>query len=375
VESVVENKCLAPCRNACLLPLAQHLPPVRTNLARSAPPRPTRSCRRRHRVHIPPSSTFHSFSPRRHISILLAPLARSIGTSSHGVSLQPHQNTPFRRSPGPLPHSFVRISRAQPCLCPHFTPSLHPSVSSRPFSPCISTRAWWSLHLSNLLFLASCPSTARPRLHEWLACPPECRLCNTRDRASTSTVLSCSRRRCLSPTLQTPHTLPRTPPRAPKPAGLSLAFAHIPRAQLPALAHDLRRSSTHTLPHPRAPGHRVSKSGRVRGEPRSGFTSRRACDVTHDPDIPVRTHVVLQHHPLPRNARPREAHAPVSDADLLSAAPLSLTRLTLLADTLPFAFSKVPCAQPADRPPRPPELRRRTARRKCSDVPSSTSLR
>ena len=65
---------------------------------------------------------------------------------------------------------------------------------------------------------------------------------------------------------------------------------------------------------------------------------------------------------------------PVSDADLLSAAPLSLTHLTLLADTLPFAFSKVPCGQPADRPHRPPELRRRTPRRKYSDVASSASL-
>ena len=66
------------------------------------------------RAHALPSHLRHSFSPRRHISILLTSLSCSTGTSSHGLSLQPHQNTPFRRSPGPLPHSFAYVHSPLP---------------------------------------------------------------------------------------------------------------------------------------------------------------------------------------------------------------------------------------------------------------------
>ena len=75
----------------------------------------------------------------------------------------------------------------------------------------------------------------------------------------------------------------------------------------------LRCSSTRALPPPRAHHHRPSKSGRMSGEPRCGFASRRARDDTHDPDVPVRARPVLQSHPMPctaLDARPRDAHAP-----------------------------------------------------------------
>jgi len=49
----------------------------------------------------------------------------------------------------------------------------------------------------------------------------------------------------------------------------------------------------------------------MRNEPRNGLASRRARDVTHDPDVPVRARPILQPRPPPRtvlDARPRDAH-------------------------------------------------------------------
>ena len=272
--------------------------------------RPTQSCRLVVVAHALPTSGIHSrrgdtFPSFWHPSPATLTRPRMVPPATPKYAL------PAFSRPPPLIPSHILCTA--PCLCPHLSLcviSPHLRSSSRPFSPCICTHAWWSLHLSNLLF------------YSWRAVQARrVRGCTNNSPALLSAVYVTLvtvpvPQHCvvlLTPQAfepHTPQTLPRTPPRAPKPAGLSLAFAHIPRAQLPAPAHDLRRTSTHTLPHPRALGHRVSKSGRVRGSPRSSFTSRRACDVTHDPDIPIRTQLVLQHHPLPRNACPRDAHAP-----------------------------------------------------------------
>ena len=68
---------------------------------------------------------------------------------------------------------------------------------------------------------------------------------------------------------------------------------------------------------------------------RSNFASRRARDAAHDLDVPVRARHALQPHPPPHAAFDV---LPAFDAELLSVAPLTLTRLMPLADTPLFAF-------------------------------------
>ena len=267
-------------------------------------------CRRHHRARtaIPPQAFILAAETHSHPFGVPPPLHWHVLARSVPPATPKYTLPAFSRAPP----SFLRISCAQPPAFAHIY-------------PCVSSRRTCEVHLalSPLAYLPARggPSTS-PISYSWQAVQARCvRGCRNSSPALLSAVhvtlvTAPVPQHCvvlLTPQAfepHTPQTLPRTPPRAPKPAGLSLAFAHIPRAQLPAPAHDLRRTSTHTLPHPRALGHRVSKSGRVRGSPRSSFTSRRACDVTHDPDIPVRAQHVLQHHPLPRNARPRDAHAP-----------------------------------------------------------------
>jgi len=108
-------------------------------------------------------------------------------------------------------------------------------------------------------------------------------------------------------------------------------------------------------------------------ESRSGFASRRARGVIHDPGVRVRTRPSFS---LALRLAPRLMRAmamfmlPTFDADLLSAVPLTLTRLMLLAsvDTCHSAFFDQvlagPRGPPADHPHRLPDLRRRAARRK-----------
>ena len=129
------------------------------------------------------------------------------------------------------------------------------------------------------------------------------------------------------------------------PVPLSLIFAlctsHTHSSTRPHLMPLLCRSSTCALPQPRAHHHRPSKSRHMSGGPRCSFASCRACDDTHDPNVPIRAWPVLQPHPMPRtvlNACLAMLTLPAFDADLLSAAPLTLTHLTLLADTHPFVF-------------------------------------
>ena len=123
------------------------------------------------------------------------------------------------------------------------------------------------------------------------------------------------------------------------------------------------RSSTRTLPYPRAPGHRSSKSKRVRGKSRSDFASRRAHDATLNPGLPVLTRPTLRPRRPPCTARSRDARTPLVHVDLLSAAPLTLMRLTLLKD---LRSSTVPRGPPARLPSGPPELRWRPARHRRS---------
>ena len=73
----------------------------------------------------------------------------------------------------------------------------------------------------------------------------------------------------------------------------------------------------------------------MRGEPCSNFASRRACDVAHDPGIPICAWHGLQPCPPPRAAL---GALPAFGTDLLSVAPLTLTCLTPLVDTPLVAF-------------------------------------
>ena len=80
----------------------------------------------------------------------------------------------------------------------------------------------------------------------------------------------------------------------------------------------------------------------MRGESRSGFASRRACGVTHDPGVPFSRDSPFNwalHFALPSMRAFATRIVPAFDADHLLAPPLALMRLTLLADTLSFHSS------------------------------------
>lgn len=152
--------------------------------------------------------------------------------------------------------------------------------------------------------------------------------------------------------LSTPQTFePRTPRHARRqarqnpPIPLSLVFAHIPRAQLPALARVSRRFCTaaqlvlyRTLEHaPTAPAKADACVASLAGAPHLAELVTSLTIPTypfaHGPSFTLALRLSL------RSMRALATLTlPSFDADILSAAPLSLTRLTLLADTLPFAF-------------------------------------
>ena len=152
--------------------------------------------------------------------------------------------------------------------------------------------------------------------------------------------------------LSTPQTFePRTPRHARRqarqnpPIPLSLVFAHIPRAQLPALARVSRRFCTaaqlvlyRTLEHaPTAPAKADACVASLAGAPHLAELVTSLTIPTypfaHGPSFTLALRLSL------RSMRALATLTlPSFDADILSAAPPSLTRLTLLADTLPFAF-------------------------------------
>jgi len=164
----------------------------------------------------------------------------------------------------------------------------------------------------------------------------------------------------------TVSSCPRRKPSSPTPLAT--------RAAERAKAQPSPFPSTRALPHPPAFRHRSSKSRCMRGEPRRSFTFRRARSITHDPDTPVRAQHVLQPRPPPPAARPRAAHAPCN-ADLLSAVPLTLTCLTLLADTLPFAFASSRPARRSSTLPSRTSSAYRQVQVKCPRRPLSISPR
>ena len=152
--------------------------------------------------------------------------------------------------------------------------------------------------------------------------------------------------------LSTPQTFePYTPRHARRqarqnpPIPLSLVLAHIPRAHLPACARVSRRFCAaaqlalyRTLAHaPTAPARADACVASLAGAPHLAELVTSLAIPTypfaHGPSFSLALRLAL------RSMRALATLTlPTFDADLLSAAPLSLTRLTLLADTLPFAF-------------------------------------
>ena len=129
------------------------------------------------------------------------------------------------------------------------------------------------------------------------------------------------------------------------PVSLSLVFAHIPRAQLPALALVSRRfCAAAQLVLYRTLEHTATAPAKADACLASLAAASHLAELVTTLTIPT---YPFGHGPsfnlaLRLALRSMRALAtltlPAFDADLLSAAPLTLTRLTLLADTLPFAF-------------------------------------
>jgi hypothetical protein len=159
------------------------------------------------------------------------------------------------------PPSSLRISHARaPYPCLHFTPSLPRCV----FSP-----------------------------------PPPLHVCPRRKLSDPTPLAMCATKRAKT----RPSRFPSSSPPFPAPT----VFPH----PCPGLTPLLRRTSTRTLPYPRAPGHRSSKSKCVHGKSRSDFASRRAHDVAHSPHVPILTRLILQPRPPPCAAldmRPRNVY-------------------------------------------------------------------